>query len=121
MALDNASIHHSDEIADLIEQAGAKIVHLPPHSPDLNPIQFVFGECKKGLKRHCFEPNWCTAHIASLSAVTPNHARNFFHHCGIPGTDDIHAQEENSGRVRLAAAAVAAQAAAWFFTNALNN
>ena len=34
--MDNASIHHVDEIADLIEtQAGAKICYLPPYSPDL--------------------------------------------------------------------------------------
>ena len=40
VVMDNASIHHVDEIADLIEtQAGAKLCYLPPYSPDLNPAE----------------------------------------------------------------------------------
>lgn len=27
---------------------------LPPYSPDLNPIESVFGETKKYLRRHCY-------------------------------------------------------------------
>ena len=36
--MDNASIHHVEEVRYLIEvQAGAKLVFLPPYSPDLMP------------------------------------------------------------------------------------
>ena len=36
MIMDNASIHHTEGVADLIEnQAGARLVYLPPYSPDL--------------------------------------------------------------------------------------
>ena len=39
VVMDNASIHHMDEIVHLIEtQAGAKLCYLPPYSPDLNPV-----------------------------------------------------------------------------------
>ena len=41
--MDNASIHHVDQVVDLIErQAGAKVCFLPPYSPDLNPAEGVF-------------------------------------------------------------------------------
>ena len=35
--MDNASIHHVQEVSDLIEtQAGAKLHYLTPYSPDMN-------------------------------------------------------------------------------------
>jgi len=38
--MDNASIHHVQEVSDLIEtQAGARLHYLPPYSPDLNPAE----------------------------------------------------------------------------------
>ena len=41
--MDNASIHHTEGVADLIEnQAGARLIYLPPYSPDLNPAEEVF-------------------------------------------------------------------------------
>ena len=37
--LDNASIHHAQEISDILEdEAGARLLFLPPYSPDLNPL-----------------------------------------------------------------------------------
>ena len=48
--LDNASIHHDDEIVDLIESTGARVIYTAPYSPDLNPIEFMFGQYKKGLQ-----------------------------------------------------------------------
>ena len=50
--LDNASIHHDDEIVDLIESTGARVIYTAPYSPDLNPIEFMFGQYKKGLQRN---------------------------------------------------------------------
>lgn len=34
--MDDASIHHIDEVADIIEAVGAKLFFLPPYSRDLN-------------------------------------------------------------------------------------
>ena len=43
--LDNASIHHVDGVVDLIEnQVGAKLLFLPPYSPDLNPLEEIFSQ-----------------------------------------------------------------------------
>ena len=51
--MDNASIHHVDQVVDLIErQAGAKLCFLPPYSPDLNPAEGVFSQIKSIMKQN---------------------------------------------------------------------
>uniref|UniRef100_A0A7S2P3D3 Tc1-like transposase DDE domain-containing protein n=1 Tax=Leptocylindrus danicus TaxID=163516 RepID=A0A7S2P3D3_9STRA len=49
--LGSASIHHSDQIVELIESTGAIVLYLPPYSPDYNPIELYFREYKTSLKR----------------------------------------------------------------------
>ena len=48
--MDNASIHHVAPVVRLIENSEAKLVFLPPYSPDLNPLEPVFGKVKQLLK-----------------------------------------------------------------------
>jgi transposase len=81
--LDNASIHHGDEVKALIESTGAKVMYTAPYSPDLNPIELMFGEYKKGLKRYNRIP-WVDAHLRGLLIITPQMAQNFFAHCLVP-------------------------------------
>ena len=50
--MDNASFHHSENIAQLCVDAGVKSVCLPPYSPDLNPIEEFFAELKAFIKRN---------------------------------------------------------------------
>ncbi len=42
IVLDNASVHHYHEVADIINGVGCIIRFLPPYSPELNPIENVF-------------------------------------------------------------------------------
>ena len=49
--MDNLSVHHVEEIADLFQQSGI-ILYLPAYSPDLNPIEEVFSYVKYYLKKH---------------------------------------------------------------------
>ena len=48
--MDNASIHHVDEVAELIIQTGALLHILPPYFPDLNPVEQVFSKVKAIMK-----------------------------------------------------------------------
>ena len=48
--LDNASIHHVDYVVETILNVGALVKFLPPYSPDMNPIEEVFGEVKHYLQ-----------------------------------------------------------------------
>lgn len=45
--MDNAIFHKSQKTKDLIESKGAKLLFLPPYSPDLNPIEKKFGSLKR--------------------------------------------------------------------------
>lgn len=48
--LDNASIHHVNFVLETILSVGALVRFLPPYSPDMNPIEEVFGEVKHFLQ-----------------------------------------------------------------------
>ena len=50
IVMDNASIHHLDQVHDIITGVGAKLCFLPPYSPDLMPLEEVFSKVKYFLK-----------------------------------------------------------------------
>jgi len=50
--LDNASIHHSEDLQILIESRGKRLEYLPPYSPDFNPIEEGFSAMKAWLGRN---------------------------------------------------------------------
>lgn len=92
VVLDNASIHHSDEVVALIKATGAKVLYLAPYSPDMNPIELMFGQYKKALKRNEGR-NFDEAHVIALCSVSPTIARNFFRKCGLPGCEKMEGSE----------------------------
>ncbi len=49
--MDNLSSHKSPAIRVAIRAAGAKLLFLPPYSPDLNPIEQVFAKLKHLLRK----------------------------------------------------------------------
>ena len=48
--MDNASIHHVERIEEIITGIGARLMFLPPYSPDLMPLEEVFSKVKSILK-----------------------------------------------------------------------
>lgn len=53
--MDNASFHKSIETELLIEQAGCKLLFLPPYSPELNPIEHSWASFKRYIKRFRYQ------------------------------------------------------------------
>ncbi len=45
--MDNAAFHKSPLIYEMLENAGHKLLYLPPYSPDLNPIEKKWAQAKK--------------------------------------------------------------------------
>ena len=48
--LDNLASHKRPAVRNAIRSAGAKLLFLPPYSPDLNPIEQVFAKLKHLLR-----------------------------------------------------------------------
>jgi transposase len=47
---DNPKPHQSEEAAEAVERAGARVRPLPPWSPDLTPIEEMFSKVKEALR-----------------------------------------------------------------------
>jgi transposase len=48
---DNPRAHYADGARAAIEALGARLIHLPPYSPDYNPIEHAFSKVKQALRR----------------------------------------------------------------------
>ena len=53
--MDNAAIHKSPKVRELIEKAGCNLIYLPPYSPDLNPIEKYWANMKEWIKQNITE------------------------------------------------------------------
>jgi transposase len=83
VVMDNCSIHKSDAIREAIEKVGAKLIFLPPYSPDFSPIENCWSKAKTNLKK--LEPRTYPDLVAaldqSLDAIATEDIRNWFTHC----------------------------------------
>lgn len=50
--LDNLSTHKVRGVREAIEAAGARLLYLPPYSPDFNPIEPMGSKVKQILRNH---------------------------------------------------------------------
>ena len=51
VVMDNLACHKRAGVREAIETAGARLVFLPPYSPDLNPIEQAFSKLKALLRK----------------------------------------------------------------------
>ena len=82
--LDNLGSHKSTEVRRLIEAKGARLLFLPPYSPDLNPIEMAFSKLKALLRKageRSIDDLWRRIGEA-LDHFTPEDCRNYLHHAG---------------------------------------
>jgi transposase len=80
VVMDNLSSHKGPLVRELIEAAGARLLYLPPYSPDFNPIENAFAKLKALLRQaaeRTVEGLWTT--IGRLVDVfTPRECANDF-------------------------------------------
>jgi transposase len=50
VVLDNVGAHKTADVRRLIHAAGARVLFLPPYSPDLNPIELCWSKLKALLR-----------------------------------------------------------------------
>ena len=49
--MDNLPAHKISGVREAVEQAGARLLFLPPYSPDFNPIEMAFSKLKALLRK----------------------------------------------------------------------
>jgi transposase len=84
VVIDNLSAHKGVAIRATIEARQARVVFLPPYSPDLNPIEKCWAKVKTALraaKAQTFDA-LVEAVCDALLTITPNDAAAWFAHCG---------------------------------------
>jgi transposase len=87
VVLDNLSSHHSVRALQAIEAVGARAVHLPPYSPDLNPIENIFSKIKqliRGIRPRSFR-RIVDAVRNALQKITLDDLESVYLHCGYEG------------------------------------
>lgn len=67
VVLDNLGSHKGKAVRSTIRAAGAKLLFLPPYSPDLNPIEQAFAKLKHWM-RHA-QPRSADEIYTSLQAI----------------------------------------------------
>jgi transposase len=82
--LDNATFHHGESIQAMIEATGARVVFLPPYSPEFNPIEACWSKLKAWIRKQTPE----SVHILqralteAIQQVTKQDAAGWFRHAG---------------------------------------
>lgn len=100
VVMDDCSIHHTTEVAEVFQQVGIPVVYLPPYSPDLMPLEESFSSVKNYLRRHmhvllqavpdptdiiqeasrvCLSKENCHAWIAHAGSVYVKHSHSRCH------------------------------------------
>ncbi len=79
---DNCSIYKGGDIQKLIEGAGAKLIYLPPYSPDFSPIENCWSKIKNILRSIGARsyPDLAKAIENAFSQVSLNDIYNWFTH-----------------------------------------
>ena len=84
VVMDNLSSHKGTKVQQLIERAGARLLYLPPYSPDFNPIEQAFAKLKALLRKAeewTIEELWNT--IGTLiDTFRPDECQNYFDAAG---------------------------------------
>jgi len=88
VVLDNLPAHKSPKIDALIESVGARILRLPPYSPDFNPIEMAISKVKSILRKLARRDvdSLFEAIEQAMGAVSAEDARGYIQHCGYNAT-----------------------------------
>ena len=82
--LDNLQPHKSPRVRELIEGVGARLLYLPPYSPDFNPIENMWSKVKQHLRTAAARTFAALQQAvwSALDRVTPADCAGFFRNSG---------------------------------------
>ncbi|KAL5641149.1 hypothetical protein ACGC1H_001587 [Rhizoctonia solani] len=86
--MDNASIHKSAELREMVESRGMRLLFIPAYSPDMNPIEKAFSAIKAWLRRNQAEASYQLSGslgtnpvqflLSAVFSITPAKAHGWF-------------------------------------------
>ena len=84
LVMDNLQTHKVAGVAEAVQAQDARVLYLPPYSPDFNPIEQVFSKIKTELRRqeHRTIAALEGAFGQSLDWITRSDALGYFAHAG---------------------------------------
>ncbi|CAO4132287.1 IS630 family transposase ISMex30 [Methylorubrum extorquens] len=76
--MDNLGAHKVAGVREAIRAVGAKVLYLPPYSPDLNPIEQIFAKLKADLRKAAARtlPDLKAAIRSAFDSLTQKACRN---------------------------------------------
>ncbi len=84
VVMDNLPAHKVSGVRRAIEDAGARLLYLPPYSPDFNPIEMAFSKLKALLRKaaaRTVDDLWDTI-AQCIDQFTPGECKNYFQAAG---------------------------------------
>jgi transposase len=84
VVLDNLGSHKAAGVRPMIRAVGARVLFLPPYSPDLNPIEQVFAKLKHRMRQaaeRTVEQTWRRVG-ALLKTFSPTECANYLRNSG---------------------------------------
>ena len=84
VVLDNLSVHKVDGLEQVVQKYGARLLYLPPYSPDFNPIELAFSKLKAWLHKAQARTHDALEEAIRTAAewISEHDAKNWFDHCG---------------------------------------
>lgn len=81
--MDNLSSHKSQAVIKLIESKQAKVIFLPPYSPELSPIELAWSKIKSIIRDNCTlsRDNLEDIFAKAISLISSSDSFAYFSHC----------------------------------------
>ena len=86
IVMDNLPVHHASVVREAIEAVGAKVIFLPPYSPDLSPIELCWSKLKQLLRSAKARTQEALDQALTQiinDCIAADDALGWFNHCGL--------------------------------------
>ena len=82
--MDNVAFHQVWGVKEAIESTGVKLIYLPPYSPDLNPIEQMWGKVKNYLRKESARTldKFAISIKLAFMSIQSADLSNWYGHCG---------------------------------------
>lgn len=84
VVMDNVAFHKNRAVVDLIEATGAKVIFLPPYSPEFSPVENLWSKIKQSLRKAAARTlaEFQKAIRKAFASITQGDLVAWFKHCG---------------------------------------